>query len=86
MKVIAIHQPNYFPWLGYFYKINACDEFVLLDTVQYQYGNSISITNRCKIKTGSGMQLLSVPVLKSSGSDLIMAMKIVGILIHLQPK
>ncbi len=76
MKTIAIHQPNYFPWLGYFYKINSCDTFVVLDTVEYQYGNASSVTNRCKIKTGSGMQLLSVPVLKSSEEKLILNMKI----------
>lgn len=32
---IAIHQPNYLPWLGFFYKIYAADEFVFLDDVQY---------------------------------------------------
>jgi hypothetical protein len=32
---IAIHQPNYLPWLGYFYKIANCDCFVFLDDVQY---------------------------------------------------
>ena len=28
---ISIHQPNLFPWLGYFQKIQACDKFVFLD-------------------------------------------------------
>ena len=32
---IAIHQPNYLPWLGYFAKIFAADVFVFLDDVQY---------------------------------------------------
>ncbi len=36
MSVIAIHQPNFFPWLGYFDKIARCETFILLDHVQIQ--------------------------------------------------
>ena len=36
MVAVAIHQPNYLPWLGYFHKIYAADIFILLDTVQHK--------------------------------------------------
>jgi WbqC-like protein family len=35
-RLVAIHQPNFFPWLGYFDKIRQADIFVFLDDVQYQ--------------------------------------------------
>lgn len=34
-KIVAIHQPNFFPWLGFFNKIALADTFILLDDVQF---------------------------------------------------
>lgn len=45
--IVAIHQPNFLPWLGFFDKIAKADLFVLLDTVQFVKGH---ICNRNKIK------------------------------------
>ena len=56
---IAIHQPNYMPWAGYFYKMAKSDVFVLLDSVQYEKNG---MTNRVKIKTSQGPLWLTVPV------------------------
>lgn len=34
MKTVAIHQPNLFPWLGFFDKLRRCDHFIYLDDVK----------------------------------------------------
>jgi hypothetical protein len=59
MTVVAIHQPQYLPWLGYFDKLDRCDVFCLLDTVQYKKNE---FQNRNRIKTVDGWQWLTVPV------------------------
>lgn len=38
--LVAIHQPNFFPWLGYFDKIRRADAFVFLDAVDYPRAGS----------------------------------------------
>jgi hypothetical protein len=58
--VVAAHQPQYLPWLGYFHKIDRADIFVLLDNVQYKKNEW---QNRNRIKTAQGWQWLTVPVL-----------------------
>lgn len=65
MKV-AIHQPNYLPWLGYFSKIVNSDTFVLLDDVQYSK-NSPAARNFI-IGINTPKVLLSVSVKKSNGA------------------
>jgi hypothetical protein len=57
--IVAAHQPQYLPWLGYFAKIEQADVFVLLDTVQYKKSEW---QNRNRIKTAGGPQWLTVPV------------------------
>ena len=33
--IVSIHQPQYFPYLGFFHKLARSDVFVALDTVQF---------------------------------------------------
>jgi hypothetical protein len=63
MKTVTIHQPNFIPWQGYFYKLSQSDVFVILDDVQYTKNSFI---NRNKIKTPQGPQWVTIPV-KQSG-------------------
>jgi len=56
---VAIHQPHYLPWLGYFAKWAAADLFVFLDTVQYEKNGW---QNRNRIKTRDGPRWVTVPV------------------------
>jgi hypothetical protein len=57
--IVAVHQPQYLPYLGYFDKIDRADIFVLLDNVQFKKNEW---QNRNKIKTAQGWQWLTVPV------------------------
>jgi len=57
--IVAIHQPNFLPWLGYFHKMAVADHFILLDSVPFSKG---SYTNRVQIKTVKGPTWLTVPV------------------------
>ncbi|MGM0503189.1 MAG: WbqC family protein [Bacteroidota bacterium] len=66
-KVLSIHQPNFIPWLGFFYKIALSDIFVILDTVQYPRGKSVA--NRNKIKSPNGIIELVVPITRPKGQE-----------------
>lgn len=56
--VIAIHQPQYMPWSGYFHKMASADHFVLLDNVQFKKNEW---QHRNRIRGPNGAQWLSVP-------------------------
>ncbi|CAB5137825.1 hypothetical protein D3OALGA1CA_3660 [Olavius algarvensis associated proteobacterium Delta 3] len=57
--IVAIHQPQFMPWLGYFDKIDKADVFCFLDDVQYKKNEW---QNRNRLKTAQGTQWLTVPV------------------------
>lgn len=66
-KIIAIHQPNYLPWLGYFYKLSQADIFVFLDDAQY---SNEGMHNYTYIKTANGSFRLKYPVQQSLGDKI----------------
>ena len=59
-RTIAIMQPTYLPWIGYFDLIDRVDCFVFLDSVQF---NKRSWQQRNRIKGSKGVLWLTVPVL-----------------------
>lgn len=65
--LVAIHQPQYLPWLGYLDKIDRADVFVILDTVQFKKNEW---QNRNRIRTAQGCQWVTVPVLHRFGQPI----------------
>ncbi len=61
---LAVMQPTYLPWVGYFDLIDQSDVLVLYDTVQFE---KQSWQQRNRIKTAQGPQWLTVPVHQSLG-------------------
>ena len=57
--IVAVHQPQYLPWIGYFDKMRRADVFCYLNDVQYKKNEW---QNRNRIKTAQNWQWLTVPV------------------------
>ena len=66
MKTVAIMQATYLPWVGYFGMMDAVDEFVLLDSVQF---SRRSWQQRNRIKSPTGEVMLTVPVVRKGRRD-----------------
>ena len=56
---VAIHQPNYAPWCGFFAKLKAADVLVLLDDAQMPRGRSY--VSRAQVLGPDGPMWLTVP-------------------------
>jgi hypothetical protein len=61
-SLVAIHQPNFFPWLGFFDKLRRCDTFVLLDNVQFPRTGAGNPLNRVRILVSGAPQWITAPV------------------------
>jgi hypothetical protein len=64
--IVAAHQPNFAPWLGFFDKMLHADVLVLLDSVQF---TKRGYQNRARIKSSDGAQWLTVPVVTKGRYD-----------------
>ena len=63
---VAILQPGYLPWLGFFDLIIKSDKFIILDDVQYTIRDWRA---RNRIKTPQGTMWLTVPVQAANAGD-----------------
>lgn len=59
--IIAVHQPNYLPYLGFFDKMKNADIFVIYDTAQF---SKEDYHHRNRIRIFNGWKWLTVPVEK----------------------
>lgn len=73
---IAIMQPYFFPYIGYFQLINAVDRFILGNGVQYIYQGWIN-RNRILKPTENEFIYIRIPVVKHNFDTLIKDMKAV---------
>jgi hypothetical protein len=60
---LAIMQPYFFPYIGYFQLINSVDKFIIYDNIQYTKKGWI---NRNRILVNKKDQLITLPVKKDS--------------------
>jgi hypothetical protein len=77
--LVAIHQPSFFPWLGYFDKIRRADVFVLLDAVDYPRagsGGMGSWCNRVRIPIQGEARWITCPLRRMPLGSPILAAKI----------
>ncbi len=71
--IVAGHQPNYLPYLGFFDKMRRSDVFIIEDDVQFERQG---FTNRNRIMTSDGVRWLSVPIEHANKSIPIKEVKI----------
>ena len=60
--IVSAHQPNFFPWLGFFDKLARADVLVLLDDVQFPRSGAGVWTNRVGMLVEGERRWLTVPV------------------------
>ena len=78
MTLCAIHQPTFFPWLGYFDKIKRSDVLIFLDRAAWQKSGSSmnSWCNRVKMNVSGIASWVSIPVVRDHGVQPIHTVRI----------
>ena len=79
MALVAIHQPNFFPWLGYFDKIRRADYFIFLDAVDYPRagsGGMGSWVNRVRLDIQGEARWITCPLKRLGLGEPILAAEI----------
>ncbi len=71
--IVAIHQPNFLPWLGYLDRMIRADLFIVLDHVQFERRN---YQNRTRILLDGHGHWLTVPVQQHSQLERIVVKQI----------
>lgn len=66
-NVVAIHQPDFFPWLGFFNKISKANTFIVLDHVENNPRDSNFWGRRVQIISNKRSYWFSIPLKKSKG-------------------
>jgi hypothetical protein len=61
---VAIHQPNFLPWLGFFDKIHRSDVFVVMDNAQFSKTGG-TWTNRVQLMVNKKPAWMTVPIVRA---------------------
>jgi hypothetical protein len=72
--IVTIHQPEHFPYMGFFQKMERADLFVILDNVNYRknyYQNRNKFLNKNKVE-----EWFSIPVEKGATKKWIKEVKV----------
>ncbi len=72
--IVSIHQPEHFPYLGFFQKMQESDLFIILDNVKFKK-NNFQNRNRFLNKSGNE-EWFTLPVEKKANSKLIRDVKL----------
>ena len=61
---MAVHQPNFLPWLGFFDKIRRSDVFIVMDNAQFSKTGG-TWTNRVQLMVNKEPAWVTVPIVRA---------------------
>jgi hypothetical protein len=78
-RVVAIHQPTFFPWLGYFNKVAYADSFIVLDSVPISKTGGTWL-NRVRLLLNGRVSWVTMPIVRANhGAQLIRHVQMDGV-------